>query len=262
MIGRLLTARPARTGAIVGMGLCVSLVAASVTSDVAAEVAPDEPLTVSHDGVLFTPGSEVEVFTDIGMVVPGDVAAEPLWLRNETAEEGTLALHLVGVEATDPDLTEAVQVSVRDVDGRELGAATIAEASSSGGCASVSGQLALAPGEAVRLDVLMTVAPLLGSRPGEGGRDGASGRAGFQLRATLAETEAAGDGDGDGCGSPPGTPGVPPGAERPSEVTPAPGDLATTGGIVRTGAIAAGIVLFTAGTIFVLAARNFRRDRQ
>ena len=50
----------------------------------AASAAPPEIL-VSTDGFNFAPDSSVQLFDDLALIVPGDVMAAQLWVRNNSS---------------------------------------------------------------------------------------------------------------------------------------------------------------------------------
>lgn len=227
-------------GAILSIALGMGVIIGAGTALPAAAAVAD-PLLVSHDGVNFSPGSDVDLFADIDRVVPGDTVTERVWLHNDTQDAGVLRLLLVDVATTDVDLAEATDLAFADASGVEIGRLTVAEAVTAGSCISVA-DVVLEPGETLRLDTDLSVDTRLGSASGDDGTDGARGSVAFQLRATLSDAEA-------GAGAP--VECDPPDA-RP------PGELPATGGVLNMTALVVALGLLGAGAAFTVLTRTGR----
>lgn len=233
------------------------LVAVTALGGVAlpASGAVSDPLVISHDGVTFTPGSDISLFTEAGRIVPGDEATERVWLRNDAPDPGLLRIDLVNVRADDADLAEATGLTFIDASGEILGRLTIEQALQSGTCVLVRNDLLLEPGETLQLDVGVTVDAGLGSAPGDDGRDGTLGSVGFQLRSTLSDA-AAGPSDGSAC-PPPDSPFPPTDPDGP----PDDGALPATGAEINAAALTVSAGLLLAGAFLALRTRR-RRNPQ
>jgi len=96
------------------------------------------------------------------------------------------------ISAPEPDLADAVAVSLRTPDGAVLGSVRL---DAPAGCAVVSASVAVPAGGTVAADIAVAVDALLGERPGDSGTDGVRGTASFQVHAVLSDAATGAPGD-------------------------------------------------------------------
>lgn len=234
---------PVHASGRAALALAASALVASVllTATPAVAATPDSILSVSHDGVTFTPDSSFSLFTQIERVVPGDSMTESIWVRNDTAQSGRLRLDMVDARGDDLALATATSV-VFTTPGRDAHG-TVQDGIDAGSCLVLSDDILLGAGESVKLTSTLTVDPELGQRAGQAGDEGAEGSVGFGFRAILSDASVSAD--------------VFPGractvqAEAIPSAPAATGDLAVTGTavpvtamIIAVGAIGTGLVSF------------------
>lgn len=222
--------------AMVSLVLAVALSGGVAPSATAA----GNELLVSTDGVNFSPGSTLSLFTRMGRVVPGDRSTERVWVKNASQVDAVLRIDLVDPRSDDAALAAAFSLSVVPQGGQASPPVTIEAGASNGACTALGGGMTLGPGESLRLDVTASVDAALAEQ------HGMLGTVGFSLRAVLIESTAAEE--------------VPPGnrcqtlAEPVEPPTQRPGQLPNTGsaalmplGVVAVAAVMVGVLLGTIG---------------
>lgn len=220
------------------------LIAAVFVATPAYAADSTSPILISNDGVTYAASSDLGLFADASLVVPGDTSAESIWIKNNTDETGRVRVDLYDAQATDRDLAGAMTIATQPGGSP----ATVLTAVDSGSCVVLSNDLLLGPGEAVQLQATMSVDAALGSDQGDAGDEGQNSSVSFRLRAILSDADvAASVFPGDACtviSEPmPTTPGAP--SDPPDAVElPATGSAIEPGiGVAAGAALAAGLVL-------------------
>lgn len=176
-----------RAAVSAAVGLSFALAVAPPVSASTSE--PLDRLTYSHDGDVFVTGGDVALFAGVVDIVPGDSASDTVWFRNDAPEPGRLAMGLIGADADDAALADAMSLTFVDGSGQRLNRVTIADAAEAGDCAALSGGRVLQPGEVLEVDITLLIDEELGSQT-SAGDPGSGGVVRFQLRAALTEASA------------------------------------------------------------------------
>jgi len=241
------------------LSLTATVAALLTLTPATAAAAADDPLAVSFDGVSFASQGRTPLIEGTGALVPGSERASRVWFRNTTADAGVLTVYVDDISAPEPDLADAVAVSLRAPDGAVLGSVGLGTPAD---CAVLPGPVAVPAGGTVAADIVVAVDALLGERPGDSGTDGVNASTSFHVRAVLSDAATGGPGDTVCAGElpegarPTAVPAPP--ASGPQDSWAAPGDgLALTGAALPVGAALAGATLTALG--LTLAARRRRR---
>jgi hypothetical protein len=193
-------------------------------------------LLVSRDGVHFSSGSTLPLFTGMGRVVPGDRRSEQIWVKNDSMVDAVLRVDLIDPHTDDAALAAAFSLSVAYTGGQSSPPVTIEVGVRNGSCTVLRDGVVLRPGQDLRLRLTAGVDAALDRRHGQ------RGTVGFRLRGVLVDAAAAEPVvPGSRCGLPsePPAPPTDPGLDQ----------LPTTGsgawlpiGLVGGASIVAGII--------------------
>lgn len=115
--------------------------------------AADGDLQVSTDGITYSNGSELPAFPPERRFVPGDAETSSVWVRNAGATPALLRIDLVDPSSDDPDFAAHVDIAATPA-GSAVDAISFAAGVAGGSCTVLSGDRVMAPGEAVRVDVV------------------------------------------------------------------------------------------------------------
>lgn len=246
-----------RAGVLIAATLVAALPAAPAAAD-------SDPLAISFDGIAFSTHPATPLFQTAGTVIPGSVRSERVWFRNTGTDAGLLTVVARDIAASDPDLLASVTLRLQPTSGPVTQPAALDPGT---GCVVLSAPLALAPGATAAADIVLTVDPRLGERPGDSGLDAVRATTTFRVDAVLTDADA-GPVDDAICrdelpegGSPSPGPAPSTAPSRPVSVpvapAPAAGSLTMTGGPLAIAGAVAGVAL--AASAILLAAR--RRGR-
>lgn len=242
------------------LSLTAAVAALLALAPAAAASAADDPLAVSFDGVSFSSQGRTPLIEGTEALVPSSERVSRVWFRNTTTDAGLLTVYVDDISAPEPDLADAVAVSLRTPDGAVLGSVRL---DAPAGCAVVSASVAVPAGGTVAADIAVAVDALLGERPGDSGTDGVRGTASFQVHAVLSDAATGAPGDAVCAGElpegarPTAAPAPPASTRQGSSAAPGDG-LAITGAALPVGAALAGATLTAIGLL--LAARRPRRS--
>lgn len=206
----------------------------------AASAAPPEIL-VSTDGFNFAPDSSVQLFDDLALIVPGDVMAAQLWVRNNSSTTALMRVAVDDLVVPSPAFGAAITLS-STLNG-------FSHASSLTGlsnCQVIVQPQSIPAGGTVRVDfeVLMNSAT--------SGSDAQGETASLSFVVTAHEWAAGPLPEDDGCS--PGAGGT------GSEGSSSPSRLPWTGAEGVTVAFGSAVALLTAGILFVVVRRRRRDD--
>jgi hypothetical protein len=209
-----------RRSPIRGALAAVALAAAVAVVPVVPAHAVGEPITVSADGVTFADDLPLAIFGG-ARIVPGGSATRSIWVRNNTAEPGNLAIALMGVTSADPHMRA----------GLRLRAATpslhgpVRPFTAANPCVSLLSGVPLAAGATLQIDLVLSLSGSLSGKASQGSVGG------FTIPLTLTSTDVPAP-DGCSAATPPVVPVDPTGPTGPTGPTP-PG---TIGAVDLTGA--------------------------
>lgn len=239
-------------GALAAVVLLGAFAVAPGASVPPASAAGETGVEVSLDGTHFARGQAGPLFADPPLIVPGDVVAATLWVRNATPYEGVLRLSGAEAWASSAALAESLGVSAWETGDARVPGVTQAPGvafTAASGCALVFVGPVLAPGEQTSLQVALSFDP---STPD---RAGADAQANLDFVVALrdpADSAASGTAD---CAS--------------GQVVPAfpTGDGAGSEGVALTGQdvlpmIVLGAGLLVAGLLTMLAVTRSNRRRR
>jgi LPXTG-motif cell wall-anchored protein len=105
---------------LVGSGLTLGF--ASASADAASPV-----VLVSTDGVNYQPSLAVDLFSDVGLLVPGDSATSELWIKNPLTTSATVRVNVGSVTSSSVELADNMQLSAVDTSNGGRVAATWSE---------------------------------------------------------------------------------------------------------------------------------------
>lgn len=241
-------------------------VALVAVPDVAS--ADDGHVALSRDGVSYSTALSTSLFTDFGLIVPGDVRTATLWVKNESS--GPALLRISGLNAVASSSTFANALSVRASDSASTGSTRTL--TSIGSCLQLKDDEMLVSGETREITVDVSFADV-------GERLAATNTASVDIRTSLRDPRG---GDLATTDCPPGAtvPVLPPAVDPPVVDPPAVASPSAEGGAgaVRAVPLPNGVLAFTGsspyssimfatiaigtGGLLLAAARRRRRRRE
>lgn len=133
-------------------------------------------LSISLDGVLFTPQTAETVFHPELRIIPGGSHSSTVWVRNDAATPGRLRVDVIPGTASDRALADALMLEIGQAT-RPAGNYWSTSLSGASSCSAIANNIVLKPGEVVALDIVAS----LGSLSGTEGQN-ASVAVGFRAR--------------------------------------------------------------------------------
>lgn len=218
-----------------GFGALLAVLAGIIAvAPASPALAVTEPITVSSDGVIFGNDLPATLFGGT-LIVPGGSVTRTIWVRNNTAEPGNLAVALRGVTGADPAMRAALKL--RATSTPKSGPARPFSAANP--CVSLVSGIPLAAGASLRVDLVLSLAGNLHGKQSQGSIGG------FTIPLMLTSADVAAP---DGCSAmPPSTPSDPPTGGGPTDppgtVPPGTDPPGTIGTIDITGAAAGAVPL-------------------
>lgn len=236
----------------------LAIVFLGVVSPAMAAHAADPRVEISHDGVTFSHGSDLGLFTDMGYLSPSDAESETVWVRNATSETGRLRIDVHDAWSSDPALAAAMVLTTRTPNAQPSTVIIGDVINAPGGCQVINGPLLLGPGETVELTARLALESSLGDQPGQSGQAGALSEARFAIRAVLVDSSVPSEAMDDCSDTSPSEWDPAPTPDAPLQTINPDGSLPMTGtDVALGGAVAAGLAI-AAGATLMLARRRSR----
>jgi LPXTG-motif cell wall-anchored protein len=95
---------------------------ASASADAASPV-----VLVSTDGINYQPTLAIDLFSDVGLLVPGDSATSELWIKNPLTTPATVRVNVGSVTSSSVELADNMQLTAVDTSTGGTVAATWSE---------------------------------------------------------------------------------------------------------------------------------------
>lgn len=159
---------------------------ASLPASSAAAATPE--IVVSSDGVNFSPVLAVNLFDDLGLIVPGDSQGASLWIRNQSSSTALMRVAVTDLVVPSPVFAAAITLS-SSLNGFNY-ATTLSSVTN---CQIVVREQTIPAGNTVRVDFEMLMSD------GTTGADAQGETASLGFLVTAHEWAAGPFPDGDGC---------------------------------------------------------------